>query len=103
MESRKRKYERCNLSQIISGNKPGRTSRESITVFDSTGVAIEDISIAGLIYNKAHSSGRYPYVDIVEKRKIPRVNIILTGYIGGAKKELLTSVFFNEMRLILPL
>ncbi len=45
------------LGEIISGSKPGRTSNEMITVFDSTGLAIEDIATAGMIYQKARQSG----------------------------------------------
>jgi alanine dehydrogenase len=41
------------LGEVISGKKPGRTDPRAITIFDSTGVAIEDIAIAQLIYGKA--------------------------------------------------
>ncbi|HEY90703.1 MAG TPA: ornithine cyclodeaminase family protein, partial [Dehalococcoidia bacterium] len=34
----------ANLGEIITGKKPGRTDGEAITVFDSTGVAIEDVA-----------------------------------------------------------
>ena len=41
------------LSEIVSGGKPGRTSDDEITIFDSTGVAIEDAAAATLVYEKA--------------------------------------------------
>jgi len=41
------------LSEIVAGRKPGRTSDDEITVFDSTGVAIEDAAAATLVYEKA--------------------------------------------------
>ena len=41
------------LSEIVAGRKPGRTSDEEITIFDSTGVAIEDAAAATLVYEKA--------------------------------------------------
>ena len=34
------------LSEIVAGRKPGRTSDDEIIVFDSTGVAIEDAAAA---------------------------------------------------------
>lgn len=41
------------LSEIVGGRKPGRTSDDEITIFDSTGVAIEDAAAATLVYEKA--------------------------------------------------
>lgn len=53
------------LAEIILGKKTGRTTDSDITVFDSTGIAIEDIATAGLIYEKAVKKGGYPTMDIV--------------------------------------
>lgn len=50
----------ANLGEIITMKKPGRKSNQDITVFDSTGVAIEDIAVAKLLYEKALASGNYP-------------------------------------------
>ena len=41
------------LSELVGGAKPGRTSREQITIFDSTGSAIQDVASAGAIHEKA--------------------------------------------------
>ena len=41
------------LSEIVAGRKRGRTSDAEIIVFDSTGVAIEDVAAARLVYEKA--------------------------------------------------
>ena len=43
------------LSEIVAGRKPGRTSGDEIIVFDSTGVAIEDAVAAVAVYEKALS------------------------------------------------
>lgn len=40
------------IGEIATGVKPGRESAEQITVFDSTGLAIQDISVASEIYRK---------------------------------------------------
>lgn len=41
------------LGQVVSGSKPGRVNEGEITVFDSTGLAIQDIVTANLVYEKA--------------------------------------------------
>jgi alanine dehydrogenase len=45
------------LSEIVAGKKPGRTSDDEIIVFDSTGVAIEDAAAAAIAYEKALTPG----------------------------------------------
>jgi alanine dehydrogenase len=52
------------LGEIIAGHKPGRTDPNAVTIFDSTGVAIEDIAIAKLIYERAKKDGQLS-VDLV--------------------------------------
>jgi alanine dehydrogenase len=42
----------ADIGEIAAGSKSGRTSLDEITVFDSTGLAIQDISVAGEIYRK---------------------------------------------------
>ena len=54
------------LGEIIIGKKPGRKDKKVVTIFDSTGVAIEDIAVANLIYEKAKQRGGYLAVDFVE-------------------------------------
>lgn len=41
------------LGQIVSGKKKARTSDQDITVFDSTGLAIQDVAVSKIIYEKA--------------------------------------------------
>ena len=53
------------LPDIVAGKKKGRTDNKSITVFDSTGIAIEDIAVAKLLYDKAKEAGTCPSVDLV--------------------------------------
>ncbi len=53
------------LADLVLGKIPGRTDSQAVTVFDSTGIAIEDIAVAGLIYEKARQSGNYPTIDLV--------------------------------------
>jgi ornithine cyclodeaminase/alanine dehydrogenase-like protein (mu-crystallin family) len=45
------------LSAIVAGKVPGRTSRDQITLFKSNGIAIEDIVVGGRIYELARERG----------------------------------------------
>ena len=45
------------LSEVINGVSPGRTTDSEITIFDSGGTAIETISSAYMLYQKALQSG----------------------------------------------
>lgn len=45
------------LGEVIVGLKPGRTNDEEITIFDSTGLAIQDVASAHLVYERAVSKG----------------------------------------------
>jgi ornithine cyclodeaminase len=40
------------LSELVSGKKPGRTGRDQITLFKSLGIATEDVFSAWHIYKK---------------------------------------------------
>ena len=53
------------LGEIIIGEKRGRSDKKVITVFDSTGVAIEDIAVAKLVYHKSKLAGKYTSLNIV--------------------------------------
>lgn len=53
------------LAEVITSKKQGRTDSKSITVFDSTGVAIQDLAVARLIFEKAQKTGGYPVLDLV--------------------------------------
>ena len=54
------------LGEIIVGKKQGRNDNQLVTVFDATGIAIEDIAVAKLIYEKAKQRGSYLSLDFVE-------------------------------------
>jgi alanine dehydrogenase len=45
------------LGEIVGGKKPGRTSPDEITIFDSTGMALQDVAAAVAVYEKAIRSG----------------------------------------------
>ena len=45
------------LSDIVAGLKPGRTTPSDITLFKSGGIALEDVAIAKLVYERAVERG----------------------------------------------
>ena len=45
------------LGEVIAGVKPGRTSSDEIIIFDSTGMALQDVMTAALVYEKAVREG----------------------------------------------
>jgi alanine dehydrogenase len=47
----------CELGEVVVGRKPGRERDEEITIFDSTGLAIQDVAAANLIYLRARDKG----------------------------------------------
>jgi alanine dehydrogenase len=53
------------LAEVVVGKKKGRIDNKVITVFDSTGIAVEDIAVAKLLFEKAQQAGSYPSVDLI--------------------------------------
>jgi ornithine cyclodeaminase/alanine dehydrogenase-like protein (mu-crystallin family) len=45
------------LGEIASGDVPGRTSRSELTVFESLGLAVEDLAAAQLVLKRAEEAG----------------------------------------------
>jgi len=45
------------LAEVVTGRKPGRRSPDEITVFDSTGTALEDVAAAVVVFEKALAAG----------------------------------------------
>lgn len=55
------------LGEIIVGKRHGRRDQSAITVFDSTGLAIEDIAVAKMVYEKAMASGSYQSINFMDE------------------------------------
>jgi len=45
------------IGAVIAGEAPGRTDEQEITVFDSTGIALQDLASAAVILRKAEAEG----------------------------------------------
>ncbi len=52
-----RGYVHAELCDLVSGAKPGRREAHEITVFDSTGTALQDVAAAAVIYDRAVAAG----------------------------------------------
>jgi alanine dehydrogenase len=46
------------LSDVVTGRRPGRTRPDEITIFDSSGTALQDVAAAVAVYEKAGAAGR---------------------------------------------
>jgi len=45
------------LGEVVAGTKPGRASKDEIIIFDSTGMALQDVAVAAFVYEKAAQAG----------------------------------------------
>ncbi len=45
------------LGEVVAGKKPGRQTPDEITMFDSTGLVIQDLSLGFAVYNLAKERG----------------------------------------------
>jgi alanine dehydrogenase len=52
-----RAHVHASLGEILAGTKPGRTDEQSITLFDSTGMGLQDVAAAVVIYRRALEAG----------------------------------------------
>jgi alanine dehydrogenase len=46
------------LADVVTGRRPGRTQRDEVTIFDSTGTALQDAAAAMAVYDMARAAGR---------------------------------------------
>lgn len=53
------------ICEVAAGLKPGRESRDEITIFTSTGLAVQDAVTAKLAYNKAVEKGIGKFITMV--------------------------------------
>jgi alanine dehydrogenase len=55
------------LGRILAGEQEGRTGADEITVFDSTGLAVQDLAVAALVYERYRAQPDDPvFADVVE-------------------------------------
>ena len=52
------------IGEMLLGMRPGRRSRDEITVYKSMGHAVEDLAAAGLVYREAVAKGAGSTIEI---------------------------------------
>ncbi|MGI8917262.1 MAG: ornithine cyclodeaminase family protein [Pyrinomonadaceae bacterium] len=57
------------LGEVVAGIKPGRTSNDEVIIFDSTGMALQDVVAAAAVYEKAVGDRVGLRVDFAPLRK----------------------------------
>jgi alanine dehydrogenase len=55
---------RAELGQVVAGLRPGRLADGEIIIFDSTGMALEDVAAAAAVYERAIREGRGAEVNL---------------------------------------
>jgi ornithine cyclodeaminase/alanine dehydrogenase-like protein (mu-crystallin family) len=53
-----RSHVRATLGEVVAGIRPGRLSADEVIVFDSTGMALQDVAAAAVVYERAVAEGR---------------------------------------------
>lgn len=52
------------LGEVLAGTKPGRSSPDEITIYQSCGIAVQDVAAAQLVYDRARSFGIGTEIDL---------------------------------------
>ena len=55
---------RAELGEVVAGVRPGRRSDDEIVIFDSTGMALQDVAAAAAVYERAVRAGRGAEIDL---------------------------------------
>ena len=53
------------LGEVITGRRSGRSNKNELTIFDSTGLAIQDVAVANYAYKKAIKRGLGRHIQII--------------------------------------
>jgi alanine dehydrogenase len=61
----RKEHIRGTLGAILENAIPGRTSARDITIFDSTGLAVQDAAVARVVYERAKKEGLGTRVELV--------------------------------------
>ncbi len=62
----------AHLGEIVSGKKKGRENAKEITIFDSTGFAMEDLITYQFVFDLAKKHGIGEEIDLIAKPKNPK-------------------------------
>ena len=54
------------LGEVVDGKKPGRSSVDQITLFKTVGIAVQDMAVAKLVYDRAVAAGVGTGVELMD-------------------------------------
>ena len=54
------------LGEVVAATKAGRTSSDEIIIFDSTGMALQDVVSAAFVYEKAKNTGAGTTIELID-------------------------------------
>jgi ornithine cyclodeaminase len=54
------------VGAIVNGTHPGRTSEAQVTLFESQGIAAEDVALAALVLDRAEARGRGQVISLAD-------------------------------------
>ena len=60
----RREQVHAELAEVVAGRRPGRTREDEITIFDSSGTALQDVAAAAAVYEKARAARRGTAVNL---------------------------------------
>lgn len=60
------------LREVLAGHRPGRASREAVTIFDSVGFAVEDFSVLRLLRDAASETGVGRKIELIAEPPNPK-------------------------------
>jgi ornithine cyclodeaminase/alanine dehydrogenase len=52
------------LGEVLTGAKPGRSEPGQLTIYQSCGIAVQDVAAAKMVFDKARSAGLGLEVDL---------------------------------------
>lgn len=80
------------LREVLAGRRPGRSSSEAITIFDSVGFAVEDFSVLRLLRDLARETGVGRKIDLIAEPANPKDLFSLLHPLDAEQDDVATPV-----------
>ncbi|TLG78193.1 ornithine cyclodeaminase [Methylocystis sp. B8] len=80
------------LREVLAGRRPGRSSSEAITIFDSVGFAVEDFSMLRLLRDLAWETGVGRKIDLLAEPANPKDLFSLLHPLDAEQEDIATLI-----------